>query len=196
MKKKVVGLLGGTFDPIHFGHINLAIQMMEACDLDEVLFCPANVAPHKIDRLPIASAAHRMAMTDLAIADIEGFVPTGMEVARGGVSYTIDTIRLLLADHYDTEYKLIIAEDSMHSFFSWKEAAEILRLLPVLVGRRAGAPYDTADPRFVFVKTDALEISGCKIRERLKKGLYCGHLMPAKVLDYIYRHHLYYYHEL
>lgn len=168
-----IGLFGGTFDPIHFGHINLAVQLFEAHGLNELLFCPAWRSPFK--EASTASGEARKAMVQLAIEEIPHFKLLCFELDRPGVSYTIDTLRFLSAKHPGAELYLLLSQESFQEFPRWKEHAEILRLVKPLVGPRGAA----------------FEISSTQVRERLKKGLYCGHLIPAKSLDYIHQHHLY-----
>ena len=192
-QEKIVGFFGGTFDPIHFGHINLVLEIKEKQGLDEVLFCPAALSPHKLQKPPFASAAERLTLVQLAISDIPGFSVTDLEINRGGISYTIDTLRALYQQKTEkVQLRLIIAQDSIQHFSQWREYKEILNIAPPLIGIRADFPTELPDfLKKNLVKTNKMEIDGTRIRERLKKGLYCGHLLPAKVLDYIYKHQLY-----
>lgn len=167
-----IGFFGGTFDPIHFGHIELAIWALETQGLDEVLFCPTSLSPFKADHLPHASAHHRLAMVKLAIESIPKMRVSDYEIGNQGPSYTVDTIRHLLKVN-PANYHLILGEDALKGIGKWKEPDELLSLAPPLVGARA------------------LKISSTAVRERLKKRLYCGHLVPEKVLAYIYDNKLY-----
>lgn len=203
-KEKKVGLYGGTFDPLHFGHINLAIEIQEAHQLDEIWFCPARLNPHKQESLAPVGADHRYKMLQLALEDIPNFHAIDVELTRDSPSYTVDTLRTLI----DIEQKsasprkiyLIIGDDAAQSFFLWHQPEEIIRLAPVLIGRRlvtAMAPLtgDTAICKVLnegMTPTHCIEISSTEIRQRLAKRQYCGHLVPAKVLDYIYQNHLYF----
>ena len=114
-----IGIYGGTFDPIHFGHINLAIEVFEKSDLDEILFCPAFISPHKTDAPPVSSADHRLKMTHLAVEDIDFFSTCDYEIKRKNVSYTIDTLKAV-EKKYDAQICLIIAQDSLPEFTNWK----------------------------------------------------------------------------
>ncbi len=167
---KTVGFFGGTFDPIHFGHISLAIQMLEENHLDELLFCPAFCSPFKQEVPPMASAEHRLEMLKLAL-EVPQFKISTIELERGGCSYTIDTIRALQKE--GVKMKLILSAESALHLDHWKEGEELVRLAPPLIGPRERG------------------ISSTEIRRRLAKGLYCGHLIPAKTLAYIRRHALY-----
>ena len=193
--KKTIGFLGGTFDPIHFGHISLAIQLLEMGGLDEVLFCPAFCSPFKGHAPPIATPEQRLEMLHLALAGISYFRVTPVEIDRGGPSYTIDTLRILKSD--SKAMRLLLSEEAVSQFDLWKEPGELIRIAPPLVGTRTGAvPLKGAlgdALKKVTYRTKVIEISSTEVRDRLNKGLYCGHLIPAKTLDYIHTHRLYSY---
>jgi nicotinate-nucleotide adenylyltransferase len=189
---KKTAFFGGTFDPIHFGHINLAIQIKEKAGFDAVLFCPANISPHKTDSPPLASSKDRLDMVELAIKDIEGFSICDLEVKRDGPSYTIDTLKKLKKDGV---LNLILTEDSLLQFHLWKNFSEIINIAPPVVGVRYSFKVNPNNnfkiPGKNFIKTTVMEISSTEIRERVKNKLYCGHLISQEVLDYIYKHNLY-----
>lgn len=192
--KKQIGLLGGTFDPIHFGHIHLALQLKEIHHLDEVLICPAFCSPFKEGHPPVASPAHRLIMSGLAIEGISGFRLLSTEIERQGPSYAIDTVRSLLQE--ERQIRLLLSEETASQLEGWKEYRELLRLAPPLIGLRSHRP-----PSFPpslqetlqkgWTSTPVIEISSTEVRRRLAKKMYCGHLVPAKALDYIFAHHLY-----
>jgi len=198
---KKIGFFGGTFDPIHFGHINLALQLSEKHHLDEVLFCIAARSPFKKNRPPAAEAKHRLAMTRLAIQDIPGFKVSEIELQRSGISYTIDSLRSLRAEfergHEAVQLYILLSDESLENFHLWKNAEEIVQLAAPLVGFRTishekipASPVKGALLKGLTL-TNRFEISSTQIRSRLKKGLYCRHLMPFKTLDYIHKHRLY-----
>lgn len=170
MKKKTVGFFGGSFDPIHFGHIALAVQLMEDHKLDEILFCPAFCSPFKTSAPPVATPQQRLAMLKLAL-DLPQFKITTYELDRDGCSYTIDTIRALQTE--GVQFRLLLSDEAATHLDKWKETRELIRLAPPLIAPRE------------------IQISSTEIRERLKKKLYCGHLVPAKALEYIQSHRLY-----
>jgi nicotinate-nucleotide adenylyltransferase len=174
-----VALFGGTFDPVHFGHINLAIEMLEKQGLDKVMFCPASQNPLK--HSTITPSEHRLEMLRLAILDIPQFEILNWELERPAPSYTIDTLEQL-AKEYPKPF-LILGEDSMDTFHEWKDWQKIEQLAKIVVGPRCG---DAATKAMRII-----EVSSTELRNRLQKGLYCGHLMPKIVLDYIYTHQLY-----
>jgi nicotinate-nucleotide adenylyltransferase len=190
---RTIGFFGGSFDPIHYGHISLALQLMESQALDEVLFCPAFCSPSKTASPPIAPPEHRLAMLRLGLEGVPRVRITTIELDRGGPSFTIDTLRILKTE--SSKLRLLLSEEAASRFDLWKEAAELIRLAPPLIGARHGAspirgPLGDALKRG-FTPTKLMEISSTEIRDRLKKGLYCGHLVPAKTLDYIHSNRLY-----
>ncbi len=195
---KKIGFYGGTFDPIHFGHLFLAIQLAELKQLDEVWICPAFCSPFKQGKLPLTSGEHRLEMVRLAIEEIPRFKVLSSEVESKETSYTVDTLRALPQGF---QYHLLLSEESALQFMKWKEPEEIARLAPPLIGCRKfselSGHQDDSWKEIPFLKeglvlTKRMEISSTEIRERLKNKLYVGHLVPAKALDYIRRHQLYF----
>lgn len=207
-KQKRVGFYGGTFDPIHFGHISLAVEMLEEHGLDEIWFCPASLNPHKQDRLPTVSTEERLAMLKLAIQDIPQCHLLENEIQKEGPSYTVETLRELIDDYRikskssleSLQLYLILGDDAVPGFFHWREADEIVKLVSLLIGKRI---HLTSEPELKghlgicaaiekgFTPSRIIEVSSSELRVRLAERRYCGHLIPAKVLDYIYAHDLY-----
>lgn len=198
-----IGVYGGSFDPIHLGHMNLAVEIMEARNLDEVWFCPSYINPNKLEGSS-ASAEHRVNMVKLVIADEPRFCVIENELKRNGPSYTIETLRELLATRSHKEdsdcFFLIIGEDAAKNFYRWHQPEEIIKLAPLLVGQRGPSiDWDKSPGNSLIhqaikngiTQTRILEISSTEIRQRLSKKLFCGHLLQGKVLDYILSHHLY-----
>lgn len=198
-----VGIYGGSFDPLHLGHINLAVNLMESCALEEIWFCPARISPHKQDMAPTPSE-HRLKMLELALSDIPDFKVLDLELKREGPSYTFDTIKKLLEIESESsdprQLHLILGEDTLAGLERWHRIEEIVDMLPLLVGRRPGnTNFNFSSNQKIteavnsgLVETPLVDISATQIRHRLKKGLYCGHLIPHKVLDYIYQNDLYF----
>jgi nicotinate-nucleotide adenylyltransferase len=209
---KKIGILGGTFDPPHFGHIHLALSLLEAHALEEVWWIPVQVSPFKLDWQTV-SAFHRIEMLKRALEPFPFFKWLEIETLEPGPSYTVETLRKLKARFPDASFFLLMGEDAAAHFEYWKEPREILHLATLLVGSRENPYLSEVEPRskgqgmfrteFPFgpeIKSalqkgwtviPRIEISATAIRNRLKNGLYCGHLMPAKVLDYIEQHQLY-----
>ena len=191
-----VGFFGGSFDPIHLGHIILAIRILELKGLDRILFCPAHLSPTKQEIPPTASPQDRLNMLRLSLEDVVGCIPYEAELMRPPPSYTIDSIRKLEG----MDCHLILAEDAAYELDRWKDSQELLTRAPPLVGTRSGGDLEKLKrlPEDIRVKVKAgmcliptMDISSSEIRDRLKKRLYCGHLLHGKVLDYIHQNGLY-----
>jgi nicotinate-nucleotide adenylyltransferase len=203
MKVKQIGFFGGTFDPIHFGHLNLAITLLEKAHLDGIVFCPAHHSPFKSQAKPRSSKMDRKEMVLLAISSISQFSFLDWELVRETPSYTIETIRFLTEQNSKMgekiQYRLILGEDVLEGLQKWKEIEELIALAPPLIGSRLENPpalhhLSHSLRKAVLegmVKIPILEISSTTIRERLEHKKYCGHLVPEKVLDYIYKNNSY-----
>lgn len=203
MSEKKIGLLGGTFDPIHWGHLNLAFELMERRQLDRVWFIPAQSNPLKT-AASLASMNQRLAMVQLAIEGIPQFEWKDLEARRPGPSYTIDTLRSLTADQSlhatPNQFYLLLGEDAVSGFLRWRSPEEIITLAPLLIGSRSCAlepEWDDCSPSIRtaikqgMTSTRLMDISATDIRERLACNLYCGHLVPPSVLKYIHNNELY-----
>lgn len=194
-----IGILGGSFNPVHFGHLNLAIEMLEKRKLTKIYFCPANLNPFKINE-PATPAHHRLQMLELAIKEIPEFFILKNELSRPPPSYTIDTIKEVLANESKAEanYYLILGEDAILNLSSWKNPHEIIRLTKLLIGIRSGyTPRDICEDKEIaeailagLTPTKTIDISSTEIRERILRNKYCGHLLPEKVLEYIHANSL------
>jgi nicotinate-nucleotide adenylyltransferase len=193
---KRVGLLGGTFDPIHFGHLNLAFELMEKRNLEEVWFVPAQINPFKIESPPI-SIEHRLEMVKMAIEGIPQFCVKSIEKDRHP-SYTFHTLQDFIEETVQKmqmiQFFLLMGEDSLPGFMNWYRAEEIVQMVPLLIGSRTGselggyAEWPPAVHQAMeagLTETSLMDISGTQVRKRIKNGLYCGHLVPESVLKYI-----------
>jgi len=180
------GILGGSFDPIHHGHLILARAAREELKLDRVIFIPANKSPHKTDTKP-ATAEDRLKMVELAIAGEEGFEASNIELERPAPSYTVDTIRELKKLHPRDEFVLLIGADNVPAFDTWREPEEIRRLAKIAVLDRGGKPVAHDWP----VVHRLVDISSTDIRARAAAGRSIRYLTPAPVCDYIASHSLY-----
>lgn len=216
---KRVGLLGGTFDPIHNGHLDLAAKTAQLFDLQEVLFIPASQSPHKLDDQPTPSL-HRVAMLELALEQETAFSIELLEVQKGGVSYTIDTLSRLKEKHPDWELFLILGADAFLLMDTWKSFTEIIKLCHVLVGTRPGVKLEVPDKlsQTLGLKKTPLEnndlilpmtlstttektirlyqiptpnISSREIRHKVQAGKEIKNLLPPAVDHYIMHHRLY-----
>jgi nicotinate-nucleotide adenylyltransferase len=188
-----LGLMGGMFDPIHFGHLRAAENAREALGLDQVIFVPAAVPPHRA--APTASTLDRYAMVALATAGDPRFVPWDGEIRRDGPSYTVDTAEALLAENPGAALTLIVGADNVTLFPQWREPARLLALCTVAVVGRPGEPKATAsglDPaRFVHVEGSHLPIASSALRERVRAGGSVRYLVPDAVAGYIEKRGLY-----
>lgn len=193
--KKTIGFFGGTFDPIHFGHINLAIQLLEIHHLDEVLFCPAYCSPFKTMSMPFASPQHRLEMVRLALVGIPHFRISSYEIDRNDPSFTIDTLRKIKGEERgEVHFRLLLSEEAASHLDQWKDYQDLIRLAPPLIGTRfpprlKGRLAESLQSG--FTQTKIFEVSSTEIRTRLKMGLYSGHLVPENVLGYIKANGLY-----
>jgi len=201
---KKIGFFGGSFDPIHLGHLHLAIEIAERHKLNEVYFCPTGQSPFKKAQPPIAKKEDRRAMVTAAISPLPQFTLLDLELQKSSPCYTIDTIRSLLTSDQQNKVKknyfLLMGEDALEQFHAWREVDQLIKLAPPLIGSRDKKSFSQPKgltPALLSTIEKGLtpipkvDISSTEIRARLQKGLYCGHLLPAKVWDYIQQHQLY-----
>ncbi len=196
-------LYGGTFDPIHHGHLILARAAREALQADAVLLIPARVSPLKTD--PGTSAADRLQMLRLATQGETHFQIDDRELRRTGKSYTFDTLRELQTQNPTARYTLLLGQDQLATFHSWHHVQQILAMAQVALLGRPGTSLDaglaaveaklgppTAQRlRAALLPTPLIEISATAIRARVKQGLPISYLVPEPVAAYIAQHGLY-----
>ena len=191
-KQCKIGVYGGTFDPIHMGHLITAQYILEERKLDKILFIPAFVSPHKTQVYSI-DGKHRIEMVKLAIEGYDKFECSDYEIKKGGVSYTIDTLIELKKTYENIE--LIIGYDNLLSFDKWHKPDEIVNMAKLLVlKRKIGGDINQFNKYFGdanFIDSPAIEISSTLIRERLRKNLPIDFLVPEKVKEYIMTNNLY-----
>jgi nicotinate-nucleotide adenylyltransferase len=181
-----VGVLGGTFDPIHIAHLVAAVNARHALSLDRVLLVVANEPWQKVDEREVTPAADRLALVEAAVAGVEGLEASRVEIDRGGLSYTVDTLEALQAP--DRELFLIVGADV--DIDTWKRADDVRRLAQLVVVTRPGdAPPRRSEATVVDIP--ALAISGSYLRERLAKGEPVDFLVPDRVLRCIRERGLY-----
>ena len=187
-----VGIFGGTFDPIHHGHLITAQSVREIRQLDKIIFIPSFISPHKKD-LNSANPEHRMNMLNLAVDGVDFFEVSDYEINKEGISYTIDTVKEFKKKYDNLEF--IMGYDNIFKFHTWKEPDAIMKLTTVLVLERKSSKPHPFDDKYVeqaiFVKTRGIEISATDIRERVKNGMPVHYLVPQKVKEYIYNFNLY-----
>ena len=188
-----IGLMGGSFDPIHLGHLRAAENAREALSLDEVLFVPAASPPHKLD-LRLSPARDRLAMVELATAGNPSFVASDVELRRAGPSYTADTLAELKRERPEDELFLIVGSDTLGEMASWHEPARIFALSTIAVASRPGVDGTLASPpqaRVVRVEGPGLFLSASEVRRLVREGRSVRYLVPEAVSHYITRHRLY-----
>lgn len=183
-----VGVLGGSFDPVHHGHLIAARALREALGLDEVRLVPAGRQPFKREGHG-APAADRAAMTELAVANEPGLAADRIEADREGPSYTVDTLDALHQRWPGAELTLLVGADAAAEFPAWRDAGRIERLARIVVFTRAGAgPAPAGRPA---IAVPAVEISSTEIRARVRAGRSIRYLVPDAVEAYVAGHRLY-----
>jgi nicotinate-nucleotide adenylyltransferase len=191
--------MGGTFDPIHIGHLILADQARERLELDEVLFVPAGDPPHKPDQV-VAGADDRFEMVRLAVEDNEHFECSTVELDRAGPSYTIDTIREILGLlGGSTRVYLLMGADEARELMSWRDPYGIQALATIVVADRPGSSFEDAiEPlpkdfarKLVQLEMPGVDVSSTDIRERVRTGRSIRYLVPQAVEDYVLQNRLY-----
>ena len=200
-KVKRLGIMGGTFDPIHYGHLVAAEMARSKFKLSKVLFIPSGTPPHK-DRNDISAAGLRFEMIELAIQDNPAFDISDLELERKGPSYTVDTLRVLRRTWPDHELYFITGSDVLREIFSWREAEEILKMTEFIGAARPG--FDASDfllqvqqehpeniARIHYLEVPALAISSTDIRARVRRDQPIRYLLPEAVRHFILQHGLY-----
>ena len=194
-----IGILGGTFDPPHVGHLILAEYSAEALNLEHLYFVPAADPPHNQGEVK-APVRQRMAMLACAIEGNERFSLSRIDIDRPGPHYSLDMVRILRAQHPDADLYFVMGGDSFHDLPAWYRPEEIIALTHLVVMRR---PHDNIHPdmheavlpglaqRVQVIDAPLLEISSTDIVERLQHGMSVRYLVPDSVLDYIRENGLY-----
>ncbi len=195
-----LGILGGTFDPVHRGHLALARAAGDEFGLEKVLFVPAG-QPWRKAGLTIASGEDRLAMVQLALEGEEAFEIGTLEIEQAGPSYTVDTLEALRADRPDDELVFILGEDALRDLPNWHRPERILELAKLAVARRADVSPEALEgagrqlpgllERVVWLEMPLVEVSATGIRERVKDGLSIAEMVPPSVEEYIRQHRLY-----
>ena len=219
--RQQIGILGGSFDPVHVGHIGLAHEIYKKFGLDQVLFVPVFQSPNK-SHAPVTSATHRLEMLRLALKDIPHFYVSDIEIIKKKISYTIDTLDYFRLKYPSSDLFLIIGFDNLLELDSWKDALKIMKNYNILVASRPGikitsseekilgmfngdSPYclcetgsgnlDFVNPetgtRLVVCDIRPRDISSTNVRESLVKGKPVDNLLPPEVETYIIKHQIY-----
>lgn len=198
---KSLGIFGGTFDPIHYGHLLAAEWAREFWDLEEIIFIPSARPPHK-DLGGVSDSRHRYRMVELAIEGNPGFSASAIELERAGYSYTVDTIA-----HYNqvkpgADIYFIIGVDALQLMYTWKSPEQLLKLCRLIAVTRPGYQLDQSDAcfqsapsalweRLTLLPIPGLEISSSDIRQRVMEGKSIRYLVPPAIEEYIRQNELY-----
>jgi nicotinate-nucleotide adenylyltransferase len=184
------GVFGGSFDPVHLGHLSFARQAVERLHLDQVRFVPAALQPLKAAG-PRAPAADRVAMLRLALQGLPGFVLDTRELDRSGPSFTVDTLRDMKAERPADQLFLMLGADAARELPRWREAAEVVKLAQLVVVARPGAEVPGLPAGAMTLDIQPVEVSATAIRDAVKQGASIEHMVPGAVADYIRSHGLY-----
>ncbi|RLC61804.1 MAG: nicotinic acid mononucleotide adenylyltransferase [Chloroflexota bacterium] len=195
-----IGVLGGTFDPIHIAHLAIAEEARTQLGLDKVVFVPAGLPPHKMD-VHVSPAEHRLAMVELAIAGNPHFEVSRVDIDRFGPCYTVDTIALLREEWGpDVEIYFIMGSDSLADILTWHKPDRLIRLCRIVAVGRPGYRVDMdelerclpgASQRILFINSPQLDVSSSEIQRRVRAGESIKYQVPEAVERYIYEHGLY-----
>ena len=200
--RKKIGIMGGTFDPIHMGHLILGEQSYEQFQLDKVLFMPSGNPPHKRDRAGRASDNQRVDMVRLAIEDNPHFELSLAEMHETGYTYTYRTLEELKEQNPDTDYYFIIGADSLFTFDEWKEPARICRACTLIVAVRDHASSDELNQEikrlsaeyeghFTLLDTMNIDVSSHQIRSWVSEGKSLKYYVPDPVISYMKENGIY-----
>lgn len=187
-----IGILGGTFDPIHVGHLVTAVNVRHALGLDQVILMVANVPWQKEGQRSITPALDRLAMVEAAVEGVDGLEAGRLEIDRGGPSYTADTLAALKAQRGEVDLFTIVGDDAAAGIHSWERFGEVLAASTMVVVDRPGVRVDLpADVEWVRVEVPRLDVSSTDLRARFRDGRPLDYLVTDSVLDVIHSRGLY-----
>ncbi len=192
-RRRRTGIMGGTFDPVHHGHLVAASEAASEFDLDEVVFVPTGTQPFKAASR-VAPAEHRYLMTVIATASNPDFTVSRVDIDRAGTTYTIDTLGDLAQQRPDEDLFFITGADAMNQILTWKESNRLFDLAHFIGVTRPGHELDVGhlpDERVSLLEVPAMAISSTACRERVRTGRPVWYLVPDGVVQYISKHHLY-----
>lgn len=201
-KSERIGVFGGSFDPVHMGHLTIAQDAVEQLELNRLIFVPAAVPPHKQEKT-LVEGRHRFEMLQLATEANLSFEVSDMELQRGGISYTFDTMKQIQFEHPGVELFFIVGLDSLAELHLWRNIEQLLELCMVVPFARGGEdPARVAEQIQLsnawktkllerLIRIHEIEISASEVRMRLAEGLSIRYLVPPEVEMYIAEHHLY-----
>ena len=193
-----IGILGGTFDPVHVGHLVAAVNARHELGLDRVLLVVANEPWQKLASRPVTPAADRLALVQAAVQGVEGLEASGIEIERGGPSYTADTVGEMEALWPDAELNLIVGADAAAGLDGWERLEDVRSKVVLVVVNRPGTTIDPTGPSsplkgwdYRMVEVPALEISSTDLRDRVVSGRPLDFLVPMAAIRVIREHGLY-----
>ncbi|MDE5413843.1 nicotinate-nucleotide adenylyltransferase [Alkalihalobacterium chitinilyticum] len=186
-----IGILGGTFDPPHIGHLLIAQEVLEQCKLDEIWFMPANIPPHKKND-EVSSVTDRIEMVTKAIEGVEQFTVSTVELERNGPSYTVDTLKELKMKLPDVEFYFIIGGDMIEQLHTWERIDELFEYVTFVGLQRPGYSQSSKyAEKLQLLTIPQVDISSSDIRERLKEGRGIRYFVPEQVRQFIEERQLY-----
>lgn len=196
MEKKRIGLFGGTFNPIHCGHVKAAESVQNMFSFDRILFIPSYLPPHK-ESVDVASAAHRLKMVELALASFDRFFPSSVEIDARGTSYSILTLNKIKEMFPQTEAFFLLGIDAFLEIETWKDYEDVLEQCSFVVMSRPGFRLSEAKDiltekyKIYLLSINTLDISSSEVRERIRKNQSIEGLVPENVENYIKERRLY-----
>lgn len=185
-----IGILGGTFNPIHIGHLILAEEVREKLKLDKVVFVPTFLPPHKECR-DVVSAMHRLRMVRLAIKKNRNFRVSDIEIKRKGPSYTIDTLRQLKSSYPKDKLYFITGSDLLNYLNEWKDLTQIITMVKFVVATRPGYSLERIPVYISTISIRAVDVSAFEIRQAVREKRSFRYLVADEVYEYIKAHRLY-----
>ena len=199
--REKIGILGGTFDPVHLGHLIIAEEVRSNLGLDKILFVPAGV-PWMRENEGVSAGKHRLNMVDLAVKSNPHFQSSSIEIDRQGVTYTADTLETLLEDlDHEVELSFIMGMDVLEKFHLWKSPETVVELCSLVIVNRPGnqavdvnevvKKYPEAGAKLRIINVPRMEISSSEIRERVRQEKSLKYLVSEEVIDYIDQNNLY-----
>ena len=188
-KRKQIGILGGNFNPVHNAHLVVADQVRQQLCLDKVLLMPEYAPPH-LDKKETIDEKHRLRMLELAIEGVEGLDIATIELARKGISYTYDTMKLLIEENPDVDYYFIIGADMVDYLPKWYKIDELIKMVQFVGVQRPKYKAGTSYP-VIWVDVPMMDISSSLIRHHFETGCRPNFLTPPAVIDYIEKEGLY-----
>ncbi len=190
MSSNRIGVLGGTFDPVHLGHLVVASEVCAVLALDRVILVPAHQQPFK-DSTGHASPEHRIAMCRLAVEGDDRLEVSDVDIARGGLTYTVDTLADIATAYPDAELFFIAGADAVSQLSQWREPERLVELARFVGVGRQGHPVPALTPPHLVVETPEVGVSSTEVRRRRRAGEPVRYLVPDAVAAYIAQHALY-----